>query len=59
MWFKSTPKPVPQKAPAMDMDDMMLTMRMQSKTFERQSGKSEKESKKQVEKAKLALKKRQ
>ena len=47
---KQTHKPV-------DMTDMLINMKMKSKMFERESNKAEKEKKKQLEKAKAALKK--
>eukprot|EP01016_Furgasonia_blochmanni_P033413 TRINITY_DN3492_c0_g3_i2.p1 TRINITY_DN3492_c0_g3~~TRINITY_DN3492_c0_g3_i2.p1 ORF type:complete len:155 (+),score=61.51 TRINITY_DN3492_c0_g3_i2:80-544(+) len=43
--------------PAPDINDVIFNMKMTSKTFARESTKSEKESKKELEKAKLALKK--
>ena len=39
------------------MTDMLINMKMKSKMFERESNKAEKEKKKQLEKAKAALKK--
>ena len=51
MWSKKqVPVPQPQQ-PAMDLDDMIFTMKMQAKTFQRQSNKAENEAKKQTEKA--------
>lgn len=39
------------------MTDMLINMKMKAKMFERESNKSEKEKKKQLEKAKACLKK--
>jgi charged multivesicular body protein 1 len=50
----SKPKPAP---PKMDMTDMLINMKMKAKMFERESNKAEKEKKKQLDKAKLCLKK--
>lgn len=44
-------------APKMDMMDMLINMKMKSKMFSRESNKAMKEKKKQLEKAKICLKK--
>lgn len=44
-------------APVMDIDDTVLEMRMQAKSFERVSKKSDKEAQQQIKKARDALKK--
>jgi charged multivesicular body protein 1 len=50
-------QPQSQQAKPIDMTDMLINMKMKSKMFLRESQKSEKEEKKQLEKAKLCLKK--
>eukprot|EP00331_Platyophrya_macrostoma_P024668 CAMPEP_0176437400 /NCGR_PEP_ID=MMETSP0127-20121128/18597_1 /TAXON_ID=938130 /ORGANISM="Platyophrya macrostoma, Strain WH" /LENGTH=209 /DNA_ID=CAMNT_0017821015 /DNA_START=122 /DNA_END=751 /DNA_ORIENTATION=- len=47
----------PVETPKMDVDDMILELRMKSKQLERESNRSKKESEKEVVKAKAALKK--
>lgn len=47
----------PVEAPKMDVDDMIIELRMKAKQLERESNRSKKESEKEIQKAKAALKK--
>jgi hypothetical protein len=51
---KSAPK---KQAPEMDIDDVVIDLRMKAKMLENASKRSEKEAQQQIKKAKEALKK--
>ncbi len=47
----------PVETPKMDVDDMIIELRMKAKQLERESNRSKKDSEKEITKAKAALKK--